>query len=26
LLEGGHVTFDSVHKTTAGRPAKGYRV
>ena len=26
LMEGGHVTFDSVHKTTAGRPAKGYRV
>jgi predicted ArsR family transcriptional regulator len=26
LTEGGYVTFDNVHKTTVGRPAKGYRV
>lgn len=26
LSEGGYVTFDSVRKTTVGRPAKGYRV
>jgi predicted ArsR family transcriptional regulator len=26
LTEGGYVTFDSVRKTTVGRPAKGYRV
>jgi len=26
LTESGYVTFDSVHKTTVGRPAKGYRV
>jgi len=25
LTEGGYVTFDNVHKTTVGRPAKGYR-
>lgn len=26
LTEGGYVTFDNVHKSTVGRPAKGYRV
>jgi predicted ArsR family transcriptional regulator len=26
LSESGYVTFDNVHKTTVGRPAKGYRV
>ena len=26
LTESGYVTFDNVHKTTVGRPAKGYRV
>jgi predicted ArsR family transcriptional regulator len=26
LSEAGYVTFDNVHKTTVGRPAKGYRV
>ncbi len=26
LTAGGYVTYLSVHKTTAGRPAKGYRV
>lgn len=26
LIESGHVTFDHVHKSTVGRPAKGYRV
>ena len=26
LTEGGYVTYDNVHKTTVGRPAKGYRV
>jgi predicted ArsR family transcriptional regulator len=26
LAEGGYVTYDNVHKTTVGRPAKGYRV
>ena len=26
LSEGGYVTFTNVHKTTVGRPAKGYRV
>jgi len=26
LSEAGYVTFDSVRKTTVGRPAKGYRV
>jgi len=26
LSEGGYVTYDNVHKTTVGRPAKGYRV
>ena len=26
LAEGGYVTFDSVRKTTVGRPAKGYHV
>ena len=26
LAESGYVTFDNVHKTTVGRPAKGYRV
>ncbi len=26
LTECGYVTFDNVHKTTVGRPAKGYRV
>jgi predicted ArsR family transcriptional regulator len=26
LTEGGYVTYDSVRKTTVGRPAKGYRV
>ena len=26
LSEGGYVTFDNVHKTTVGRPARGYRV
>ncbi len=26
LSEGGYVTFDSLRKTTVGRPAKGYRV
>jgi predicted ArsR family transcriptional regulator len=25
LTEGGYVTYDNVHKTTVGRPAKGYR-
>lgn len=26
LSEGGYVTYDNVHKSTVGRPAKGYRV
>ena len=26
LTEGGYVTYDNVHKSTVGRPAKGYRV
>ncbi len=26
LAEGGYVTYDSLRKTTVGRPAKGYRV
>lgn len=26
LSAGGYVTFDNVHKTTVGRPARGYRV
>lgn len=26
LTEGGYVTYDSVRRTTVGRPAKGYRV
>jgi predicted ArsR family transcriptional regulator len=26
LSESGYVAFDNVHKTTVGRPAKGYRV
>ncbi len=26
LTEGGYVTYDNVHRTTVGRPAKGYRV
>ena len=26
LTEAGYVTFDNLHKTTVGRPAKGYRV
>ncbi len=26
LTESGFVTFDNVHRTTVGRPAKGYRV
>lgn len=26
LIEGGYVTFDNVHRSTVGRPAKGYRV
>jgi predicted ArsR family transcriptional regulator len=26
LTESGYVTFDNVHKSTVGRPAKGYRV
>lgn len=26
LTEGGYVTYDNLHKTTVGRPAKGYRV
>ena len=26
LTEGGYVTYDNVHRSTVGRPAKGYRV